>query len=268
MNRPEDWDVIWRWQWFRRPLWQPYFRDPGHPEGRAAKTAPIWQWLLQQNGAHRVLDCNCGLGQRTMILKDLGFDMVGADGSTEAIQHATELAEIRNVDLPFRQCTLQNLGEVFGAEFDAVLNDQFCNTLSRADLRFSAHNFASVLRPGGIFVFQGADDQSNPADKPRLVEDAWQAAPRFQLRSVYERDGTHVSLVVARDKDPDGVVENYLFTIRDAAGVRLETAAICHSLKWTWDDYQAVFREAGFSCLETVRIPVGRREIPLNVARK
>lgn len=268
MNQSDDWDIIWRWQWFRRALWQPYFRDVNHPEGRPARTTPIWTWILKHYEAQRVLDCNAGIGLRSILLKEAGFDMVGTDTSAVAVTHACELAESRNLDIPFYQCAWQNLGEKFGMEFDAIVNDAFIWTLSRSELRFAAHNFASILKPGGVLIFTGSDQWSAHVDKATQVEHAWQSAPRFQLRNDYERDGTHLTLLVSRDKAENGVIENYLFVVRDETGPRLETAAICNSVQWTWDDYQAVCREAGFSSLESVKVPVGKREHVLNIARK
>jgi len=268
MNHSEDWDVIWRWQWFRRALWQPYFRDPSHPEGRPARSTPIWAAALQQFGAHRVLDCQCGLGLRTILLKEAGFDVVGTDASGVAIEHARELAGAWNLDIPFYHCTWQCLGEQFAGEFDAIVNDAFAWTLTRTELRFAAHNFAAVLKPGGVHIFTGADQWSSPSDRAAAVEHAWQSAPRFQIRNFFEQGDTSMVLVVARDRAEYGVVENYLFVIRDASGPRLETAAICNSLAWTWEDYVTVCREAGFSKIESIRIPGGRREHIFNVATK
>ncbi len=268
MNQSEDWDVIWRWQWFRRPVWQPYFRDPSHPEGRPARATPIWIWLLQQLGAKRVLDCTCGLGMRAILLQEGGFDTVGTDVSAVAILHAQELASALNVAVPFRQCRWQGLDKYYGPEFDAIVNDAFAWTSSKEDLAAAAHSFAAVLKPGGALVFTGADQWSRPEDREAQIEHAWQAAPRFQLRNDYEHDGTHMTLVVARDKTPHGVAENYLFVIRDANGPRLETAAICNSVDWTWADYQQVCHDAGFSSVESVKVPAGRREHVFNVARK
>jgi SAM-dependent methyltransferase len=268
MNRTEDWDVIWKWQWFRRPLWQPYFRDPSHPEGRPARSAPIWIWALQQLGAQRVLDCNAGLGLRAVILREAGFDVVGADASGVAVTHARELAESRQMAIPFHHCDWQSLGEQFTAEFDAIINDAFAWTLTRSELRFATHNFFSILKPGGALIFTGADQWSQGLDRAALINHAWESAPRFQLRSDYANEEAHLTLVVARDRSEIGVVENYLFIVRDANGPRLETAAICNSVQWTWEDYQAVCREANFSSLESLKVPVGRREHILNVARK
>lgn len=268
MNQSEDWDVIWRWQWFRRSLWQPYFRDPTHPEGRPARIAPIWLKALQQAGASRVLDCNCGLGMRAMLLHEAGFDVTGTDSSSVGISCARELSKARDASITFEVARWQELGARFQPSFDAVINDGFAWTLDRAELRFAAHNFASVLKPGGVFLFTGADQWSTPADLKNMIDHQWKSGPRFQLRADYEHMGTRLSLVVARDRSDFGVVENYLFVVRDARGARLETASICNSLEWTWDDYQAVCREAGFSSIESVKVPVGHREHVINVARK
>ena len=272
MNSIADWEVIWRWQWFRRPAWQPYFRDPLHPEGRPARSTPIWEWILRENSAARVLDCSCGLGQRAIMLKEHGFDVGGTDLCPAAVGYARELASSRNLDIPFYDVPWQNLAEKFGSEYDAILNDAFSWTTSRIDLRFAAHNFASILRPGGILIFQGADQWSRPEDKDHQLDLAWQAAPRFQIRSHFEHSGVACTVVVARDKTGDGIVENYQFVIREehAANqhVRLETASICNLMLWTWADYTAVCREAGFSSLESIKVPHGKREHILNVARK
>lgn len=268
MNQTEDWDVIWHWQWFRRGLWQPHFRDVTHPEGRLARTAPIWNWVLERFSAKRVLDCNCGLGLRAILFHEAGYDCVGTDRSGVAIEHARELAESREMPVDFHHCPWERLGEQFEGEFDAIVNDAFSWTQTRTEMRFAAHNFATVLKPGGVFIFTGAAEDTTAEDLAAQADHAWQAAPRFQLRSDYEHGGTHLTLVVARDLTGEGIVENYVFVVRDEEGVRLETASVCNAIKWTWEDYQAVFKEAGFSRLESVRVPIGRKGHVLNVAHR
>ncbi len=266
MNTSEDWDIIWKWQWFRRALWQPHFRDPSHPEGRPARTAPVWSYVLKHYGAKRVLDCNCGLGLRAMLLQEDGFEVVGTDSSRVAIEHARELAEFRELPIRFEHCLWDNLADMFHGEFDAVINDAFAWTTTRHELRFATHNFASVLKPGGVLVFTGADQWSSAADRAARLEAAWNAAPRFQIRADYEHAGTHLTLVVARDRQETGVVENYLFIVREDGSTRLETAAICNSVQWTWEDYKHVCDEAEFTGLQSITVPVGNREHHLNVA--
>jgi SAM-dependent methyltransferase len=268
MNTSQDWDVIWKWQWFRRPLWQPHFRDPGHPEGKPARANAIWAAALRQFGAHRVLDCNCGLGLRSILLQEDGFSVVGTDQSPEAIQHARDLAQADDLPIEFFNCPWQVLGDRFTAEFDAIINDAFSWTVSRMDLRFAAHNFASALKPGGVLMFTGVDQWMAPVEPDVMVDQIWNSAPRFQFRGEFEQDGIDSTLLVVRDKQEIGVVENYLFLTRENGESHLETAEVCNSVHWTWEDYQHICHEAGFVRVESVRIPVGQRMHTLNIAHR
>src|SRR5262249_54860239 len=154
----------------------------------------------QQYDAKSVLDCSSGMGLRVILLQEAGFEMTGTDVSPIAIQYAKELSESAGQHIRFNHCKWQDLGDLFDAQFDAVINDAFSWTLSRTELRFSAHNFASVLKPGGALIFTGADQWSKPEDKETHLEQIWQSGPRFQLRTDFEDQGTHMSMVVAKDK--------------------------------------------------------------------
>lgn len=268
MNQPEDWNTIWKWQWFRRDSWLPHFRDPSHPEGRPARSAAIYGNLLAENNVSKVLDCSCGLGLRSICLHESGFEVTGSDISTTAIQHALELADQLGIHIRLRQCLWNDLGECFDRDFDAVINDELAMTRSRSELRFAVHNFFSILKPGGILAFTGANQWSEHVERNERIERSFSSQPRFQLRSIAENEGIELTLLVARDKGEHGVVDNYLFISRDQNGANLEIATICNSVDWSWSDYQAVCHEAGFAALESVRVPLGTRDHVLNVARK
>jgi SAM-dependent methyltransferase len=268
MNTSEDWDVIWKWQWFRRALWQPHYRDPKHPEGRPARTTPMWAEILRQLGATRVLDCNCGLGLRALLLQETGFDVVGTDLSPVAIRHAQELAEFRACPVDLHICPCEELGSKFEAEFDAVINDAVAWVLSREELHAAASSAARALKPGGALVFAGPDQWSSPSDRTERVEHAWDSAPRYQIRANYGHGGLHMTLVVARDREDFSIVETHLFIIHESGAARLETASIRSTMEWTWDDFEVACRSAGFESLQTVKATVGGREHHLNVARR
>ncbi|MEP6756245.1 MAG: class I SAM-dependent methyltransferase [Chthonomonadales bacterium] len=268
MNTHEDWDTIWKWQWFRRATWQPYFRDANHPEGRAARTTPIWTWALQSLGCESVLDANVGLGLRAVLLAEAGFNVTGVDISPVAVLHASELAASRDLDFPIYVSECSDLASSFEKRFDSVINDSFVWILDRKDLLVAAKNIYTVLKPGGKLIFTGPDQHSGPMDRSSTMDHTWRSAPRFQIRSDYERDDTFLTLVVARDREEVGVVENYIFVVRDKSGVRLEMASICNAILWSYEDYESVLKEAGFQSVESIAVPVGRREHMLNVATK
>ena len=268
MNLSEDWDVIWRWQWFRRPTWEQHFADPTHPEGRTARVTPIWDWILKQYGAQTVLDCNSGIGVRSILLQESGFDMTGIDISPEATGYAQQLAAKRDCAAEFKCMAWSEVGDRFDQKFDATINDAFVWTRSKADLRFAFHNFAAALKPGGKLIFTGASQGSQPDERDMQLANAWQATPRFSLRSEYERDSTQLTLVIARDLEDHAIIENYLYVIRDSDGTRMETASICNTFQWTWEDFQHAVHEANFSQLESVKIPIGKRGHVVNVATR
>ncbi len=268
MNSSEDWDVIWKWHWFRRALWQPHYRDPEHPEGRPARRVPILRELLRQYNVRSVLDCNCGLGLRAILLQEAGFDVTATDISPVAIKHAKELAEFGNAPIRLEVCPWDDLSDRFPGTFDAVVTDATAWITSINELRFSFRHFAEVLKPGGIVVFTGIDQWSRPEDRVQRANHAWTAAPRFQIRANYGHGGIHMTLVVARDREELAIIENFLFVIHENHAVRLETAAIRSTMEWTWEDFVTACTNAGFQSVRTVKVMVGDREHHLNVAHK
>lgn len=268
MNTSEDWDVIWKWQWFRRALWQPHYRDPAHPEGRPARTAPVWQQILKDHGAVRVLDCSCGLGLRSMLLQEAGFQVVGTDISPVAIRHARELAEFHDLPVEYDQCARADLGTRFADGFDAAISEAVAWIPSHEELRVAAQGVAAALRPGGVLIITGPDQWSTPDDRAHRVEQAWVASPRFQIRANYGHGDIYMTLVVARDREEYGITENYLFLIHEGGATRLETASIRTSMEWTWSDLHQICADAGFASFETVTVVAAGREHHLNVARK
>jgi len=268
MNSAEDWDVIWKWHWFRRQLWQPHYRDANHAEGRIARKTPMLRQVLQQYGATRVLDANCGLGLRALLLNEAGFDVTGTDVSPLAIRHAIELAEFHNQPVHFETCTWDLLGERFHEEFDAVLTDGIGWIRDLAELQTAFNNFAAVLKPGGVVLFAGIDQWSPSEARFQHVEHAWKAAPRFQIRASFMQQRTHMTLVVARDREELAITENYLFVIHEDGTPRLETASIRTTLEWTWADFENVCNQSGFASVRTIRVLVGSREHHMNAAHK
>lgn len=267
MNSGQDWDVIWKWHWFRRPLWQAHFGDAEHPEGRHARRLPMWREVLQQHAAHDVLDCNCGLGLRAILLQQNGHSVVGTDISAVGVQHARELAQMLNVPVTFEQCPWSSLGERFPSRFDAVLTDAMAWILTRSEIDVAFQNFAAVLRPGGIVLFTGIDQWVGADERARRAEHAWKSAPRFQLRANYGQGNVHMDLVVARDRDGLAITENFLFVVHENGAAHLEIAQIRSTLEWSWEDFVSAAVKAGFHAPRTVRVVGKDREHHVNVAQ-
>lgn len=268
MNSSTDWDVIWKWHWFRRRLWQPYYKDQAHPEGRPARRSPIWCAILKQCGAETVLDANCGLGLRAILLHREGFRVTGVDISTVATQCARDLAREEAADISFIHSSWTEIGSRFPGRFDAVITDAFAWFFTLEDLTAAVRSMAEALRPGGSLIFTGIDKHSAPSQRHQRAEHAWKSSPRFQIRANYGSRERHMTLVVVRDREPLAIVENFLFVIHENGAVHLETASIRSTLEWTWQDFESACGAAGLTDLDTVQVVVSNRSHHFNVARK
>ena len=84
----DSWDAIWRCQWFERDAWRSAFRDQEdmrHLLAVARATMPLPDY-------RRVLDCTSGLGAKSIVLAEMGYEVQGADGSAEGVRIAERFA--------------------------------------------------------------------------------------------------------------------------------------------------------------------------------
>jgi SAM-dependent methyltransferase len=111
--------------------------------------------ILQPRGGERILDLACGSGRHSLELRRRGFDVVGADISTDLIEIARRDAAAAGLDVEFVRADLRELD--FEAEFDLVLNlnDGAIGYLeSDEENRRSFEIISRALRPGGRNLVQ------------------------------------------------------------------------------------------------------------------
>lgn len=98
----------------------------------------------------RVLDLGCGYGRTTVSLKNLGYDVIGAD----IVERMIETARANHPDMDYRvmdSCALQFLD----GSFDYVLfsfNGIDC-ILPEPRRLLAMKEILRVLKPGGTFIF-------------------------------------------------------------------------------------------------------------------
>jgi len=233
------WDVIWKWSWFA---------GLASPSGEAKR---VLHPVLSQLGVNTLLDCSCGLGNKTQALAELGYQVEGSDGSRAAIKYATALATDRGQDLRFFRSSWEKLGDTAGRKYDCVLNDsiEWCPT--RAALRSSVQGIHSVLHRGGTFLFQGSNQTSRDTDAESAEEIKKEG--RFQTLPVHERDGMKLTVLISRERIPDGILGNRIHIVEEADSVRVEVASVPDIRRWTWPDYVDVLDDAGFRDVRTLR---------------
>ena len=96
------WNTIWKWTWFTKPQWQSQFRE--QREGTRLALAS----LLAKLDVRSVLDCSCGLGGKTILLAEMGYEVDGSDASVVAVKHAAEFAAQQGHNIRFYRARWAN----------------------------------------------------------------------------------------------------------------------------------------------------------------
>jgi SAM-dependent methyltransferase len=259
----EAWDTIWKWTWFTRDQWKPEFRR--WKEG----TRLALRSLLPKLKAKSILDCSCGLGWKSILLAEMGYEVEACDGSAFAVRCASALAEDEGLELRCFRSRWEDLGRTCGRKYDCVYNDAFAWITTRKSLAASARAVCSVLKRGGAFIFQGADQWSGDQDKEPFIRKHIEKQRAFEILPVHEKDGVRLTVLIAREMTPDGVLGSRIHIVEDHGRVRVEVARVLDCAKWHWSDYVDVFDKAGFRNLYSVKERgAGKEPYVLNVAVK
>src|SRR5437588_9738122 len=99
-----DWDTHWRWEIFRRSC-EPLDVRKWKRDSSAALFG------LEGKPGVRVLDSTCGLGDHTINLRDVGFDVEGCDASPFAVEAARGALRDAGLEVPLFVSRWQDLGK-------------------------------------------------------------------------------------------------------------------------------------------------------------
>jgi SAM-dependent methyltransferase len=106
---------------------------------------------LEQSGMIRgtVLDIGCGLGEHTILLAALDYDVLGIDYAPNAVARARANAAEKGVDARFEVADAMNLGAEPGYDtvIDSALFHIFFDDADRKRYVASLHR---AIRPGGV----------------------------------------------------------------------------------------------------------------------
>jgi len=266
-----DWETFYRWDWFHREQWRGGFRD--RKRGEHGGSCRAVKEMLGEMGGELALDCSCGLGLKTIVLKEMGVNVVGSDACAYAVEKARELARLEgHAELEFFTSAWGELPKRTELRFDAVFNDALCWTPTREEFAASLQGCLEALNPGGILVFFGAEkgSPSDPESRKAFFEEFWQSRPKFAVEWTHEVDGVRCTSIYVRERGDMYVDGHHLFLIEDHGQHRLETATIRKPVYWDWETLESLFSDAGFSDLTTRTFPGlgnGGADITLNVAR-
>lgn len=112
--------------------------------------------MLQLPVGARILDCPCGQGRHAHLLAEAGYDVDGVDYSPDLLARAK--ARGHGTNLRYTRGDMRSLPTKWTRRFDAVVNlfTSFGFFADPADDQRVVHEFARVLRPGGILAWHGA----------------------------------------------------------------------------------------------------------------
>jgi SAM-dependent methyltransferase len=264
-------ETIYRWEWFRRSAWREGFR--GAKRGTSGGSCAAFQQILDGLGGGPALDSSCGLGLKTILLKEMGLNVAGSDGCAFAVEKARELADLERLDIDYFTSSWAELASRTPRCFDGIFNDALSWTVTREEFEASLRGFLGVLKPHGVLVFMGAEAGSSddPAHRKKLLEELWSRRPGLEIDWTHEEKDTRCTRIIARELGPDFMDEHSLYLVEEAGRQRLETATVRQPVYWHWPILREMFADAGFSNLQTREFPgLGQHgaSIKLNVATK
>ncbi|MBN2714172.1 MAG: class I SAM-dependent methyltransferase [Planctomycetes bacterium] len=244
-----DWDMIYRWEWFRHEDWRHDFRDA--KLGQGGGTCRAFTDLSKLIGAEVALDCSCGLGLKTICMSEMGLNVSGSDGSGFAVKHAAELAKLEGTNISFFQSKWANLPKNMPHHFDAIFCDALSSVTTWDELGASLVGFYHSLNPGGFLMFMGAGDESDPEEEHWKQHEEWDTQPREYADWFYRDGGVSCSKVVQKRKSEDYIDERYLYVICENQITRLESTTYRRPAYWSWQHWKDLTQMAGFCHLET-----------------
>ncbi len=111
--------------------------------------------LLELPSGARLLDCPCGQGRHAHLLAEAGFDVDGLDYSAPLLAVAKKRGHGKS--LRYTEGDMRALPRKWTGRFDAVLNlfTSFGFFDQPDDDNRVLEQFARVLNPGGVLVWQG-----------------------------------------------------------------------------------------------------------------
>lgn len=123
--------------------------------------------LLQELDVQSVLDCACGVGTQALGLAQHGYRVTASDISAELIREAQRNAAHANVEMSFRQASMDSLSTIFTEQFDVVLSagDGLPHLKTKAGVKQGLIEMSKRVRPGGWLLIGLNDYESESSAK-------------------------------------------------------------------------------------------------------
>ncbi len=123
-----------------------------------AQAYPAWaescDALFRPHGLHTVLDLACGTGRLSWLLAEKGYEVIGADLSSDMLAEAMAAGDDRSVPIrPMFICQPMEELDLYGTVQAAVCSMDGMNYLEPAALKEAVRRVKLFMEPGGVFFF-------------------------------------------------------------------------------------------------------------------
>ncbi len=202
-------------------------------EQRFAQERPFLQTLIDRYHFGSALDAGCGSGFHSVLLSQLGVDVMGVDVSSEMLHLAEEHARAHNVRLRTLQGSFENLGDLIKERFATVfvMGNSLAHLLSAAALEKALQNFATVLDPHGMLIIQILNYERIVARR-EYIQNEKRAGGKTFVRS-YDFDDTGILFNILTREQKDETSEERIQTVRLRPVLRVELVTLLERVGFT-----------------------------------
>ncbi|UXM85293.1 class I SAM-dependent methyltransferase [Methanococcus aeolicus] len=160
-----------------------YDNSPGH-----AGFVDIWKTVLSEtfSGKKKILDVGCGTGFLSLILAELGHEVVGIDLSEGMLSKARKKADNLGLDIEFMIGDAENL-PFKDVSFDAVINRHLLWTLPNPDKAIM--EWGRVIKNNGKVVVMDGKWRKNSLDESLRTIFRYLAVAIHEKRNPFQNTG-------------------------------------------------------------------------------
>jgi SAM-dependent methyltransferase len=139
-------------------------------KGRNPAREQFFRRLFDKHSVSKVLDCACGTGVDLIMFHEMGVSVFGSDLSDAMLAQARKRIAESQAEIPVQNADFCELAKHFKMDFDAVvcLTSAIDEPLEDAETLRALLSMKSVLRPGGILVFDQGNSEASMRNPPHF----------------------------------------------------------------------------------------------------